>query len=117
MESIEKGYVLVNPHFGSLEAFSDYCEASIQDNAASRVSIHPLKRDDVEVGVAIQANHLTSCHIDGEEKTKNDKLEASPVFAVLRKDQSPSLKQPSCRLDLLHQCVQVLSELSQDQVS
>lgn len=116
MESIEKDYVIVNPHIASLEAFSDFFEASMQDTLTNRVSICPLKRVDVEVGVSKKTTDLASCHIEGEEKLKSDELEAS-LFAVLSKVQGVSLLHPSSRLELLHQYVQILTELSQEKVS
>ncbi|KAK4268958.1 hypothetical protein QN277_022179 [Acacia crassicarpa] len=112
MESIEKGYVLVNPHFASSEDFFDSFEASMQENITSRVSICPSKSVDLEVGVANQTKDLASCYVD-EEMTKSDKLEASSV-SVLRKEQGASSKQPSSRLGLLHQYLQILSEFSQE---
>ncbi|KAI9090343.1 hypothetical protein K1719_028678 [Acacia pycnantha] len=112
MESIEKDYVLVNARFASIEDFSDFFEASVQENITSRVSICPSKRVDVEVGVANQTKDLAPCYVD-EEITKSDKLEASSV-SVLRKEQGASSKQPSSRLGLLHQYLQILSEFSQE---
>ena len=47
MESVEKSYVLVNSHFASLEDFSDYFEASAQDNSSSKVSIRASNRLDL----------------------------------------------------------------------
>ncbi|KAI5422188.1 Serine/threonine-protein kinase ATG1a, variant 2 [Lathyrus oleraceus] len=47
MESVEKSYVLVNSHFASLEDFSDYFEASAQDNPSSKVSIRASNRLDL----------------------------------------------------------------------
>ncbi|XP_054780543.1 serine/threonine-protein kinase ATG1a isoform X2 [Prosopis cineraria] len=113
MESIEEDYVLV-PHFASLEVSSDYFEASTQDNITSRVSICPSKRVDLEVGVAKQTKDLAFCNVDREKRSKSGKLETSSVFAVPRKEQGASSKQPSSRLDLLHQYVQALSALSQE---
>lgn len=81
MESIEKGYVLINPHFASLEDFSDYFEASAQDNPSRGVSINASKMTNLETG----------------KKTTN--------FSV---------GHPSNRLELLHEYVQVLEELSQE---
>ncbi|XP_028752259.1 serine/threonine-protein kinase ATG1a isoform X2 [Neltuma alba] len=116
MESIEKDYVLVNRHFASSEAFSDYLGASVQDHITSGVSICPSEMVGLEVGVAKRTNNLSCCCFDGdgEERTKSGKFEAAPVFAVLGKEQGASSKQPSSGLDLLHQYVQILSELSQE---
>ncbi|CAI8607772.1 unnamed protein product [Vicia faba] len=49
MESIEKGYVLINPHFASLEDFSDYFEASAHENPSSEVSIRASKTTNLEI--------------------------------------------------------------------
>ncbi|XP_058743819.1 serine/threonine-protein kinase ATG1a [Vicia villosa] len=81
MESIEKGYVLINPHFASLEDFSDYFEASVHDNPSSGVSIRASETTNLEIG----------------KQTTNF-----------------SLGNPSNKLELLHQYVQVLGELSQE---
>ncbi|CAK8560562.1 unnamed protein product [Lathyrus sativus] len=50
MESFEKSYVLVNSHFASLEDFSDYFEASAQDNPSSDLSICASKMTNLEIG-------------------------------------------------------------------
>ncbi|KAJ1390617.1 Protein kinase domain [Sesbania bispinosa] len=117
MESIEKDYVLINSHFASLEAFSDYFEASVQDKCSSRVSICPSKRTNLETGVAKQTNDLSSSSTDGLEGFKRNELEASVgfcEFAASRKEQGISSQHPSNRLGLLHQYVQILGEISQE---
>lgn len=115
MQSIEKDYVLVNSHF-----FSDYFEASVQDNPLSRVSICPSKRTNLEIGVAKQTKDLSSSSTDGLDNFKSNELKAlvaSCEFSALRKEQGISSLHPSNRLELLHQYVQVLGELSQEKVS
>lgn len=117
MESIEKDYVLVNSHFASLEGFSDYFEASLQDNSSRRISLFPSKRINQEIGVAKQTKDLSSSSTEGLENLKSNKLEpcvASYEFAALRKEQGSSSLHPSNRLELLHQYLQILAELSQE---
>ncbi|KAF7843737.1 serine/threonine-protein kinase ATG1a isoform X1 [Senna tora] len=114
MESIEKGYVLVNRHFASMEGFSDYFEAPMKENLTSRLSICPPKRVEPEVEVGKKMTDSASCYLDGSEKLKSDDLEASTLFPVLSKVQGVSMLQPSSRLELLHQYVQILKELSQE---
>jgi len=117
MESIEKGYVLINPHFTSLEDFSDYFEASVQDNPSSGVSICPLKGTNLEIGK--QTKDPSSSSTDGLDNFKSNELEAfvaSCEFSTLRKEQEFSLLHPSNRLELLDQYVQVLGELSLEKV-
>lgn len=114
-ESIEKGYVLINPHFTSLEDFSDYFVASVEDNPSSGVSICPLKGTDLEIGK--QTEDPSSSSTDGLDNFKSNEPEAfvaSCEFAALRKDWEFSLLHPSNRLEMLDQYVQVLGELSQE---
>ncbi|MED6158647.1 hypothetical protein PIB30_034589 [Stylosanthes scabra] len=115
MESIEKDYVLVNHHFASLEAFSDYFEASVQDNSICKVSICTSKRPNVETGVPMQTNDPSHFHADQLEDPKCSEpvaSEASYAFDVLSKMQGTSSLSPSNRLEFLHLYVQILAELS-----
>ncbi|TKY64166.1 Serine/threonine-protein kinase atg1 [Spatholobus suberectus] len=117
MESIEKDYVLVNSHFPSLEGFSDYYEASVPDNSSRRISMFPPKRTNLEAGVAKQTKDLSSSSTEGLENLKSNKLEAcvaSFEFAAIGKEHGISSLHPSNRLELLHQYVQILAELSQE---
>ncbi|KAK7294573.1 hypothetical protein RJT34_17462 [Clitoria ternatea] len=117
--SIEKDYVLVNSHFGSLEAFSEYFEASVPEDSSSRISIFPSKRTNLEFGVAKETKGLSSFSTKRLENLKNDELEASVAseFTALRKEHGISSLHPSNRLELLHQYVQILAELSQEKYS
>ncbi|XP_057454939.1 serine/threonine-protein kinase ATG1a isoform X2 [Lotus japonicus] len=108
LESIEKDYVFINSHFASLEDFSDYFEALAQDNSSSRVSIGPSKRTNLEISVAKQTKDLPSSSTGGLGNFKSNE------FAALTKDQGISSLHPSNRLELLHQYLQVLGELSQE---
>ncbi|PNX96424.1 serine/threonine-protein kinase ATG1-like protein, partial [Trifolium pratense] len=115
MESIEKGYVLINSHFASLEDFSVYFEASMQENPASGISISPSKRTSLEIRK--QTEDLPSSSTAGLDNFKSNELEefvASFEFATLKKEREFSLLHPSNRLELLHRYVQVLGELSQE---
>ncbi|KAK7349364.1 hypothetical protein VNO77_06679 [Canavalia gladiata] len=116
MESIERDYVLVNPHFASLEAFSDYFEASLQDNSSSRISIFPSKRTNLEIGVANQMDLSSSStgRLENLKGNEHGAALASSEFPSLRKKQGISSQHPSNRLQLLHQYVQILAELSQE---
>ena len=119
MESIDKGYVFVNAHLASVEALSYYFEASEQANTASRVSICPSERNDQEIAVAEQTMDAASCYGNEAEKSESNELEAfalSTAFAVLRKVEGISSMHCSNRLELLHWCVQILMELTQEKV-
>lgn len=118
MESIEKGYVLINPHFTSLEDFSDYFEASasVQDNPSSGVSICPLKGNS-NLDIGKQTKDPSSSSTDGLNNFKSNELDAfvaSCEFSTVRKEREFSLLHPSNRLEMLDQYVQVLGELSQE---
>ncbi|KAL1350287.1 hypothetical protein HN51_014394 [Arachis hypogaea] len=115
MESIEKDYVLVNHHFASLEAFSEYFEASVQDNSTCKVSICSSKRTNTETGVPMQTNDPSHCHAGELENPKSGEpvaLAASRAFDVLSKMHGTSSLSSSNRLELLHLYVQILAELS-----
>lgn len=115
MESIEKGYVLINPHFTSLEDFSDYFEASVQDNPSSGISLCPLKGTNLDIGK--QTKDPSSSSTDGLDNFKSNELEAfvaSCEFATLKKDREFSFLHLSNRLEMLDQYAQVLGELSQE---
>ncbi|KAK7381941.1 hypothetical protein VNO80_00517 [Phaseolus coccineus] len=115
MQSVEKDYVLVNSHFASLEAFSDYFDASVQDDSLYNISLTHSKITDLDIGVAKKTEDLTSSSSRGLENLKSNKLEtcvASFEFTALRKEHEISSLHPSNRLELLHQYVKILKELS-----
>ncbi|CAJ1950575.1 unnamed protein product [Sphenostylis stenocarpa] len=117
MQSIEKDYVLVNSHFASLETFSDYFEASVEDNSSGRISLIPSKWTNLEIGVVKQTKNLSSSSTEGLENLKNNKLEAcvaSSEFTALTKEHDISSLHLSNRLVLLHHYVKILEELSQE---
>ena len=120
MESIEKDYVIVNPHFASLEAFSDYFEAYVQDNSTCKDSICSSKGTNMEIGVPKQTNNPSPCFADELENSNSNELEAlvaSRAFDVLGKVHGTSSLRPSNRLELLHLYVQILAEISYEKAS
>ncbi|CAL0302203.1 unnamed protein product [Lupinus luteus] len=117
MESIERGYVLVDSLSESLEAFSDFSEASFEDNSTSRVSIYSSKGTPLEIGFAKQINYPSSCYTDGLENSKGNETEelvSSSAFVALSKVHLISSPCPSNRIKLLHLYVQILAELSHE---
>lgn len=113
MESIEKGYVLINSHFASLEDFSDYFEATTQDNdPSSGVSICPSKRANLEIEVGKQTKDLSTLSVD-----ELDKFNSKELDTFVASCEFSTIMHPSNRLELLHRYVQVLGELSQEKVS
>ncbi|QCE02473.1 unc51-like kinase [Vigna unguiculata] len=116
MQSVEKDYVLVNSHFASLEAFSDYFDASVQDDSLYGLSLTDSKIANPDIGVPKQTTNLTSSSSRGLENLESNKLEAcvaSCEFTALREEHENSSLQPSKRLELLHEYVKILKELSQ----
>lgn len=115
--SIEKDYVLVNTHFASSESF--YClETSLQHNCKTGVSTYTQKQNEQGRPV-IQAKEPAASSVGGVEsslKQEPDLLPASIPLTILREVQGLSILHPSTRLQLLHQYVQVLTELSQEKV-
>lgn len=110
MESIEKGYVLINSHFASLEDFSDYFEATTQDNdPSSGVSICPSKRANLEIEVGKQTKDLSTLSVD-----ELDKFNSKELDTFVASCEFSTIMHPSNRLELLHWYVQVLGELSQE---
>ncbi|KAE9593598.1 putative protein kinase Group-Pl-3 family [Lupinus albus] len=117
MESIERGYVLVDSHSESLEALSDFFDASLQDNSTSRVSIYSSKGTNMEIGFKKQINDPSSCYADGLENSKGNEAEelvSSSAFVALSKVHWISSPFPSNRIKLLHLYVQILAELSHE---
>ncbi|XP_014521602.1 serine/threonine-protein kinase ATG1a isoform X2 [Vigna radiata var. radiata] len=118
MQSVEKDYVLVHSHFASLEAFSDYFDASVQDGSLYSISQTHSKIANPDIGVPKQTTDLTSSSSRGLENLESNKLEAcvaSCEFTALREEHEISSLQPSNRLKLLHEYGKILKELSQQQ--
>jgi len=117
MQSVEKDYVLVNSHFASLEAFSDYFDSSLQDDSLYSISLSHSNITNLDVGVAKKAKDLTSSSSRGLENLKNNELEtceASFEFTPSRNEHEISSLHS---LELLRQYVKILKELSQQKVS
>lgn len=120
MESIEKGYVLVNAHCASMDAFSYYLGTSLQDKSTTRVSVCPSRKNDWDLAVAMPTVELADsslgCPASAQSHGSN-LLVASSASSILREVQGLTILHPSTRLHLLHQYVQALAELSQEKVS
>ncbi|KAG6725740.1 hypothetical protein I3842_02G046000 [Carya illinoinensis] len=111
LESIEKDYVLVNPHFASMEGFSYYLETSLQDKSTSRVSLFPSRKNDLDIAVAMQRMDLADSSVGGPE-TAQSHLVTSNASSILREVQRLTILHPSTRLHLLHHYLEALAELS-----
>ena len=67
MESIEKEYVLVNPHSASMEAFSYYLETSLQDYSTSRLLKCQPKKSDQESAVSVETKETAESSASSEK--------------------------------------------------
>lgn len=119
MESIEKEYVLVNSHFASMDGFSYYLGASVQDNSTANVSIcHSMKND--HSAVTMQTKDMPSDSASGAETSLfhvSAPLETSNRLCILKEVQGLTVLHPSTRLQLLHQYVHALTELAEAKVN
>ncbi|WVZ17395.1 hypothetical protein V8G54_010377 [Vigna mungo] len=116
MQSVEKDYVLVHSHFASLEAFSDYFDASVQDGSLYSISQTHSKIANPDIGVPKQTTDLTSSSSRGLENLESNKLDAcvaSCEFTALREEHEISSLQTSNRFKLWHEYGKILKELSQ----
>ncbi|PON78931.1 Serine/threonine protein kinase [Parasponia andersonii] len=118
MESIEKEYVLVNANFALSESISYYLETSLKHNFKTGVSTNSQKQNEQGRPV-IQAKELaaSSSGVESSPKHGPDLLPTSIPSTILREVQGLSILHPSTRLQLLHQYVQVLTELSQEKIT
>ncbi|KAF5451836.1 hypothetical protein F2P56_026901 [Juglans regia] len=117
VESIEKDYVLVNAPFASVEGFSYYLETSLQEKSTSRVSLYPLRKNDLDIAVAMQKMELADSSVGGPETAQShgsDLLVTSNASSILREAQRLTILHPSTRLHLLHHYLEALAELSQE---
>ncbi|XVF22263.1 hypothetical protein REPUB_Repub12eG0158400 [Reevesia pubescens] len=119
MESIEKEYVLVNPHFSSMETFSYYLdlEASLLDYSSSRLLKCQTKKSDQESAVSVDTKETAGCSAGSAKIPQyqgSDPRVASSESAVLGEVQRLSILHPSTRLQLLHQSAQCIAELAQE---
>ncbi|KAH0980030.1 hypothetical protein GBA52_007207 [Prunus armeniaca] len=116
MESIEKDYVMVNPHFASMESFSYYLETSLQLNSTTRASISGSKQNDHDISVAKKTEEqaTSSIGVESSQTCGSAKSPTSCGSTLLLEVQGLSILHPSTRLHLLHQYAQVLADLSQE---
>ncbi|XWS31960.1 hypothetical protein CRYUN_Cryun23aG0120200 [Craigia yunnanensis] len=117
MESIEKEYVLVNPHFTSMETFSYCLETSLQDNSTSRLLKCQTKKSDQESAVSVETNEIAGSSASSAKIPQlqgSDPQATSSESAMLREVQRLSILHPSTRLQLLHQYAQAIAELAQE---
>ncbi|KAK1558394.1 hypothetical protein Q3G72_001874 [Acer saccharum] len=112
MESIEKEYVLVNPHFASMDAFSYYLDTSVQDASTSKVSSSPSKKGD-HLENSMQTKEL-AVGAGSSQSLISAPLELSWKSSILKELQGLTILHPSTRLQLLHQYVHALAELAQE---
>lgn len=114
MELIEKDYVLVNAHFASLEAISCYREPSLQLERKIGAPFYTPEQNE-QGRPLMQAKELGLSSVGGAEsslKHEANMLPTSSTSTILREVQGLSILHPSTRIQLLHQYVQVLAELS-----
>ncbi|KAJ8898740.1 hypothetical protein K2173_004950 [Erythroxylum novogranatense] len=105
MESIEKDYVFVSRHCASLDNFSYYVGTSIQDNSTTMFSACPSNSNDQDMTVIVETAKLA---VGLTSSPENLQVNASdPTRSCISLD-------PSTRLQLLHQCLQVVTELAQE---
>lgn len=118
MESIEKDYVMVNPHFASMESFSYYLETSLQLKSTTRASISGSKQNDHDISVAKKTEEqaTSSIGVESSQTCGSAKSSTSCGSTLLLEVQGLSILHPSTRLHLLHQYAQVLADLSQEKV-
>ncbi|XWS76796.1 hypothetical protein CRYUN_Cryun01aG0208600 [Craigia yunnanensis] len=117
MEFIEKDYVLVNPHFASMETFSYYPETSLQDNSTSRLLKCQAKKSDRESVVSVETKETAGTSASSTKIPQfqgSDPQATSSESAMLREVQRHSILHPSTRLQLLHQYAQAIAELAQE---
>ncbi|GLU00898.1 hypothetical protein SLE2022_182340 [Rubroshorea leprosula] len=108
MESIERDYVLVNPHYGSTETFSYHLETSVQDSTG--LSNCQAKKNEQESEGVVQKRQFTGLHVHGL-----DSPSTSSEATISRELQGLSIQRPLTGLHLLHQYVHALTELAHEQ--
>lgn len=118
IESFEKDYVLVNPDFASVDAFSFCLTTSVQDNSTTRVSICPSKKNDRSADAMDTKDLAAGCagSAGNSEFNVSVPLEKSCRSSMLKELQGLTILHPSINLQLLHQYVHALSELAQEKV-
>ncbi|KAM7276910.1 hypothetical protein ACFE04_018776 [Oxalis oulophora] len=104
LESIERGYVLVNPNFASKENFSYYLETSVHDASATRDSICSLTKS-----ASDETKELGQLQI-----ADTYPLDKSHSSTVLREVQVGLPILHATRLQLFRQYLQALTDLAQE---
>ncbi|XP_077248329.1 protein kinase superfamily protein [Tasmannia lanceolata] len=117
LESIEKDYVLVNPHFASMEALSSSLEASVLENSAARRSNCPLRKTGKGIAIPMQHSPLAASSVCGAESCGTHGSAPSTASTKLGDVQGPLPLHPSTRLRSLHPYVHALSELAQKKLN
>ncbi|KAK8711409.1 hypothetical protein V6N13_146691 [Hibiscus sabdariffa] len=116
IESIEKGYVLVNPHSASMETFS-YLETSLQDHSTLKCS---AKKSDRESAVSLETKETTGSSAGSariprfQGSDQRSSSSSSSESAIIREVQRLNILHPTTRLQLLHQYAQAIAELAQE---
>ncbi|KAL5572228.1 hypothetical protein UlMin_021825 [Ulmus minor] len=114
MELIEKDYVLVSAHFASMETLSYYLDSSVQVKCEKEASDSPKLNE--QGRSVMQAKELASGSVGGVDSSQKHGSELLlSSSASLREVQGLSILHPSTRLQLLHQYVQIIAELSKEQ--
>ncbi|XVE77352.1 hypothetical protein DITRI_Ditri13aG0055500 [Diplodiscus trichospermus] len=114
LESIEKEYVLVNPHFASTETFSYHLETSLHDYSTSRLLKCQPKKSDQESTVSVETKESAGGSAKISQFQGSDPQATSSESAMLKEVQRLSILHPSTRLQLLHQYVEAIAELAQE---
>ncbi|GAB2268832.1 hypothetical protein Dimus_003776 [Dionaea muscipula] len=119
MDSIEREYVLVNSHFASMETLTEEV-TSLQESSSGRAGGFPPKRSHRHMPVTSYAKEMSTGSIGGMENTSSsglDSLMAPASPNILRDVQRLSVLRPLTRLQLLHQYIHVISNVSLEKVS
>ncbi|KAK8565634.1 hypothetical protein V6N12_059190 [Hibiscus sabdariffa] len=114
MESIEKEYVLVDPHSTSMETFSYYLETSLQDYSTLKCQ---AKKSDQESAVSLVTKETAGSSAGSANNPQvlgSDQQTTSSESAILREVQKLNILHPSTRLQLLHQYAEAIAELAQE---
>lgn len=114
MESIEKDYVLVNANSTLIETFSYHLGTSLQLHSTTKASTSTPKQNEQD-RTTMHTKELVAGSL-GVIGSSQNHGSVSCASTILREVQGLSILHPSTRLHLLHQYIQLLSELSQEKV-
>lgn len=115
MESIEREYVLVNPHYGSTGKFSYHLDTSVQDSSAE--VLFQAKKNEREPAGDMPKAQSAGSSADGAKGLHvgiPDPPSTSSESIMSTELQGLSILHPATRLHLLHQYVQILTELARE---